>query len=121
MKIPQILYLKFYAHNTIIMPKYIFAYHGGKKPENPEEGARGREKWQAWINGLGDAVINPGTPLGKSKTISSSGVSDTDESNIMTGYAIVKADSMDNAIEIAKGDPFLEMGTVEVAEIMEME
>jgi len=45
------------------MPNYIIAYHGGKKPESPEEGAKQMEKWKAWVGGLGDAVVNPGTPL----------------------------------------------------------
>ncbi len=58
------------------MPDYIIAYHGGRKPESPEEGAKHMAKWKAWIGGLGDAVVNPATPLGKSKTVSSGGVSD---------------------------------------------
>ncbi len=80
------------------MPTYIIAYHGGKKPESPEAAANGKAKWQAWVSGLGDAVVNPGTPLGKSKTVSSTGVSDCDGSNSLTGYSIVKADSMDAAL-----------------------
>ena len=36
------------------------------------------------------------------------------------GYSIVKADSMDAAVELAKGCPYLEMGTIEVAEVKEM-
>jgi len=68
------------------MSNYIIAYHGGKKPESPEEGAKHMAKWQAWIEGLGDAVINPGTPLGKSKFLSSDGVSDGDGSNPWSGF-----------------------------------
>ena len=55
-----------------------------------------------------------------SKTVTSSGVSDADKSNRLTGYSTVKADSMDAALEMAKSCPFLEMGTLEVAEVMEM-
>ncbi len=102
------------------MPDYIIAYHGGKKPESPEEGAKQMAKWQAWVGGLGDAVVNPGTPLGKSKIVSSGGVSDDGGSNSLTGFSIVKADSMDAALEMAKECPFLDIGTLEVAEVMEM-
>ncbi len=102
------------------MSSYIFAYHGGKKPESPEEGAKGMAKWKAWIGGLGDAVVNPGTPLGMSKTVSSGGVSDDGGPNPLVGFSIVKADGMDAALEMAKGCPFLEMGTIEVAEVKEM-
>ncbi len=102
------------------MSNYIFAYHGGKKPESPEEGAKHMAKWKAWVDGLGDAVVNPGTPLGKSKTVSSDGVSDDGGPNSLTGFSIVKADSMDAALEMAKGCPYVDIGTIEVAEVKEM-
>ena len=102
------------------MSDYIIAYHGGRKPGSPEEGAAQMADWKAWIDGLGDAVVNPGTPLGKSTFVSSEGVSDNGLPNPLTGFSIVKADSMDAAMEIAKGCPFLDMGAIEVAEVMEM-
>ena len=103
------------------MSNYIFAYHGGKKPESPEAGAKLMAKWQAWIGGLGDAMVNTGTPLGMSKTVSSDGVSDDGGSNPLSGFSIVKADSMDAALEMAKVCPFLDLGgTLEVARVMKM-
>ncbi len=104
------------------MPDFIFAYHGGTKPESPEAGAELMSKWQAWIGDNGDAMVNPGSPLGMSKTVSAGGVADDGGSNPLTGYSIVKADSMEAVLEIAKGCPFLEMDTasIEVAEVKEM-
>ncbi len=102
------------------MPNYIIAYHGGEKPESPEEGARQRARWQAWMTGLGEAIVNPGTPLGKSMIVSRSGVAEDGGPNSLTGFSIVKAGNMDAALEIARECPFLEMGTIEVAEVMEM-
>ena len=98
---------------------FVFAYHGGKIPESPEEEAKHMAKFEAWVGGLGDAVVNPGHPLGKSKTVSSSGVSADGGSNSLVGFSIVKANSMDAALEMAKGYPHLEIGTVEVVEMME--
>ena len=102
------------------MPDYIIAYHGGRKPASPEEGAKLKAKWKAWVGGLGDAVVDPGTPLGKSRTVSSDGVSDDGGSNPLMGFSVVKADSMDAALEMAKACPHLEIGTLEVAEVMKM-
>ncbi len=102
------------------MPNYVFAYHGGKMPESPEEGAKHMAKFKAWVGGLGDAVVNPGAPFGMSKTLSSGGVTDGGGSNPLSGFSILKADSMDAALEMAKGCPHLEIGTVEVAEVKEM-
>ena len=102
------------------MPNYAFAYYGEPKFESPEEGSKHMAKWQAWAGGLGDAWVYPGNPFGKAKTVSSSGVSDDARSDRLTGFSMVKADSMDAAIQMVKGCPHLEYGTVDVAEAMEM-
>ena len=47
-------------------------------------------------------------------------VSDDGESEALTGFSIVEAESMDAALDMAKNCPFLEMGTLEVAEVMNM-
>lgn len=66
---------------------------------------------------LGDAVVNPGTPLGMSKTVSVDA-----GSNPMSVFSMVKADNMDAALDMAKGCPYLDMdtATIEVAKLMEM-
>jgi hypothetical protein len=103
------------------MPNYIIAYHGGRKPESPEEGAKQMAKWKDWVADLGDAAINPGTPLGKTRIVSSEGVSEDGGPNAMSGFSIVRADDMDAALEVAKVCPFLDTGgTLEVSQVMEM-
>jgi hypothetical protein len=104
----------------LIMPNFVIAYHGWIKSDHPEVEVENREKWQAWLDNLGDAVINPGTPLKNSKTVTSEGITDTDVSTFLTGFTTIKAENMDKALEIAKECPFLEVGTLEIAEIMEM-
>ena len=101
------------------MPKYVLAYLGGDKPSSPEEGAKNMAKWQAWIVGLGEAVVNPGMPLSGTQTVSQDGVSPS--SSTMSGFTIVEAGSIDAAIEMAKSSPFLETnGTIDVSEVMEI-
>jgi hypothetical protein len=102
------------------MSNYVFTYYSEPKFASPEEGGKYMAKWQAWVGNLGDALVNPGVPFGKSKTVSSSSVSDDAGSNRVTGFSIVKADSMDVAIKMAKGCPHLEHGTMGVHEAMEM-
>lgn len=101
------------------MPKFMIAYRGGREYETPEESQKGRERWMKWIDDLGDAVVNPGTPLLNSKTVTPSGVSDGDE-NRLTGFTTVNAESLKDVLEMAKKCPFLEVGTLEVAEMSEM-
>ena len=102
------------------MPEYVFAYHGGKRPESPEEGADFMARWRTWVGGLGTAVVNHGNPVGKSSTVSSSGVADDGGANPLAGFQLVQADNMDAAVEMTKGCPHLDHGTIEVAELMEM-
>ena len=102
------------------MPNYVFAYHGGKKPDSPEEGAKFMERWHAWVESLGAASVDPGNPVGMSKTVSASGVADDGGSNPLSGISVVAADSIDAAVNLAKGCPHLDHGTIEVAEMLKM-
>lgn len=103
------------------MPEFIIAYHGGDQPSSKQEGAAHMAKWQAWIKDIGDDVVNPGTPLGKSRIVSAQGVSDDGGDNPLNGYSIIKAADLDAALEIAKACPVLAInGTLEVAQLMKM-
>lgn len=104
------------------MPNYVFAYHGGGMPETPEEGQKVMAAWQAWYGGMSEALVDGGAPVGMSKTVTASGVDDNGGSNPLSGYTVVKADTIEAACEIAKGCPILEggNGTVEVAQVHEM-
>ena len=55
------------------MAKYLFVYHGGGKPSNPEDGKKAMDAWGAWFGSLGAAVIDGGNPVGKSSTVKSDG------------------------------------------------
>jgi hypothetical protein len=86
---------------------------------NPQDRAAHMARWKAWVDELGSAMVNPGTPLGQGKLVSSDGVSERGP-NALTGFSIVLADNMDAALAIAQRCPFLDIGTIEVAEAMEM-
>jgi hypothetical protein len=102
------------------MANYVFAYYGEPKFENPEQGAQYREKWQAWVANLGDALVDPAMPFGVPKKVSSGGVSDSSIMPRLSGFSVVNAESMDAAIDMAKRCPHLEHGTIDVAEALEM-
>lgn len=101
------------------MANYLFAFHTGPNPEAP--GPEVMAKWMAWFGTMGDAIVDGGAPVGQSSTVSSAGASEGGGANPVSGYTIVKADSLDAACELAKGCPALASGgSVEVAECMEM-
>ena len=104
------------------MNKYMIAYYGGDNPASKEEGMKHREEWQKWIQSLGDKVVNPGTPLPSSMLVTAESVEEDTNSQAMKGFAVVQAETMDAAVEIAKADPFLKNmgGTIRVSQMMEM-
>ncbi len=103
------------------MTKYIFAYHGGGAPETPEEQQKVMAAWMSWIQGHGGAFVDPGAPVGDNRLLTAEGVTVAGSDMNLTGYGFITADSMDAAIEIAKGCPILEDGgSVEIASVHEM-
>ena len=103
------------------MAKFLYVYHGGSAPSDEEESKKVMAAWMGWLEGMGDAVVDGGNPVGMSQTVHSGGVDGDGGANPASGYSIVQADSIDKATELAKGCPILDdNGSVEVAEIMEM-
>jgi len=102
------------------MPHYLFAYHGGKTPETPKETEIEIERWYSWFDSISDVVIDPGNPVGMSRTVSATGVHDNGGPNPLSGYTTIQTDSIDRAIELAKTCPIIGDGSIEVAEIHEV-
>ena len=105
------------------MPHYLLAYHGGSGiPESVEKQEQFRAEWERWFTDLGGANVDPGYPVGATRTVSGDGtVTDGGGANPVGGYSIIKADSMDAAVKLARGCPVLAIGgTVEVGETLPM-
>lgn len=102
------------------MAKFLFTYHGGKRPESKEEGERVMAQWGAWMGSLGAAMIDGGGPAGPSTTVTAKGVETNGGANPVSGYSMVEAASMDKAVTMAKGCPILDAGTVEITEVLSM-
>jgi len=94
------------------MADFVLLYSGGSRPESEAEQTAIMQAWGAWYDGLGSAVAdggNPFTPV--AKTIAGDGtISDGPVGTMATGYSIIKADSLNQAIEMAKGCPVLQGG-----------
>ena len=100
------------------MANYLLAYHGGGMPETEEARAKVMAAWGQWFGTLGPALVDGGNPVARTSTISPSGsVAEGGGANPVSGYSVIKADSMDAAVQMAKGCPLLESGgSIEVAE-----
>src|ERR1700723_529280 len=64
-----------------------------------------KAEWGKWFEALADKIVDAGNPFNDGgKAVEKSGVS-TIENYPATGYSIVKANSLDEAAELAKGCP----------------
>ena len=104
------------------MAKYLLAYHGGGMPETEEETARVMAAWGEWYGKLGDAIVDPGNPVGRWATVGSDGSTSAGGGAApVTGYTIVVADSMEAALELSQGCPILGAGgSIQVCETFEV-
>ncbi len=104
------------------MQDFMLAYHGGKIPETPEEGARTMAAWQAWYEEIGENVVHPGNPVGQSMTVSADGVADNGGANPLSGFTIIRAADIDAACAVAAKNPMVVdgSGSAEVAPLIEM-
>ena len=104
------------------MPKFIYAYHGGKAPESPEETEKVMAAWKNWFDSMGQAVLDGGGPTGDSKTVVNGRVDDNGGANPISGYSLIAADNHDTAVAMAKGCPMVVdgSGSIEVCEVHEM-
>ncbi len=103
------------------MANYLLVYHGGGEglPETEEGMAELMAAWQGWFGALGDAVVDGGNPVGPSHTLTTAGASEGGGANPATGYSIISASSMDDALEKSKGCPVLAGGgSIEVCQIV---
>ena len=103
------------------MNRYLITYLGGNQPSTPEEGKAHFARYREWLTSLGDKVLVPAAPLKNPTTVNPDGSVSDGSTTTMSGYTIVQADSQDEALEMAKACPFLEIGgSLEVSELMEM-
>jgi hypothetical protein len=101
------------------MAKFLFVYRGGNDAEAkmaPEQMQQVMQKWGAWI---GEAMqkgwmVDPGdalTPEGR--VVRGKVVKDgpfVESKEVVGGYSVVEAPTIDAATELAKGCPALEYG-----------
>jgi hypothetical protein len=103
------------------MKQFVLVYLGGTQPSNPEEASKHFEKYMKWMSSLGDSVVVPTIPLKDTNTVSPDGAVREGGSSAMSGFSIIKAGSMEDALSIAQSCPFLEIGgSLEVSEMMQM-
>ena len=111
------------------MSEYVFLYRGGEAGRSPERIQQSMQKWMAWFKELAENghVKDRGQPLeragklvnGKRKTVTDGPFAEAKD--LVGGYTLILAKDLDEAAELSKGCPILEVdGQVEVRPVMKL-
>jgi hypothetical protein len=94
------------------MANYLLLYSGGSMPQTETEQKAVMAEWETWFKNIGGALVDGGNPFTpQAKTITADGkVSDGSGGPMPSGYTILKANSLNEAVELAKGSPVLKGG-----------
>jgi hypothetical protein len=77
----------------------------------------GFQAWMNWGTKHASAIVEQGSPLGKTKRVGKDGI--TDIKNNMTGYVVVRAESHEAAAKMFENHPHFAIFPGDSVEIME--
>jgi hypothetical protein len=102
------------------MAKFIYLYRGPAPNLTPEEGSERTAAFGAWMEKVGAALVDVGSPFGASASVRDDGNEGT--TGDLIGYTIVEADDLATAQTLTDGLPFLSNGdgkcAVEIFELL---
>ncbi len=95
------------------MNDYVLLYSGGGgMPETEDAQKSALQDWETWMGKLGSALVDGGNPFtSAAKKIAADGsISDGPVDQMVTGYSVIKAESLEEAAALAKDCPVLKGG-----------
>ena len=99
------------------MSRYVLAFRGDPSRDAAPDA---EAAWGAWFAELGPTIVDVGTRVGQVQRLAAEQRGDGAE-EVLTGYLVVEATDIDDAVTLARGCPGLKSGvSVEVAETVPM-
>lgn len=105
------------------MPSFMMIYKGEATDTSDmteEQAADVMAKWGAWIEQVGESLVDVGSPFGSGASVVDDG--STAAATALSGYSIVSAPDLEEARALTKGHPYLSEGlgnySIEVFELM---
>jgi hypothetical protein len=85
------------------MGRFMFLHYGFETPTPEIE-----EAWGKWFASIADRMVDAGSPFKGGREVSHGGTKDLPLGmESLTGYTIISADSIEDAVKIAKGCPMI--------------
>ena len=99
------------------MEKFLIVFRGATigEAEGPQHQT---ENWNAWFDGLGEALVDRGALSHGSVEVPTRLIGPKLSSSALSGYAIIAASDFNHAVRLAEACPiFDEKGSVEIAHL----
>lgn len=100
------------------MPKFYMAYHEPTDVPDDKK-AEMQANYKAWIAKYSDVFEMPETPFKAQWTVDGDGHREGFKQPMM-GFCVINAPDAETALAIASENSFIQMGTIHLAELMEM-
>jgi hypothetical protein len=92
------------------MANFLLLYKGGGMPEGDDEKAKAMAAWGEWMKACGENLVDAGNPCSNSKHVDKDGEGDVSGEKV-SGYSVIKADSMEGAVKAASMVPLVVDGS----------
>jgi hypothetical protein len=92
------------------MTNYLLLYRGGGMPTSDDDRAKVMAAWGEWMKQCGENLVDAGNPCSNSKSVSKDSVGQV-SGDPVTGYSVIKANSMDDAVHAAQMVPLVVDGS----------
>ena len=112
------------------MSDFLFLFRGSNlQAHSPEQMQKTTQKWVAWFKDLGEkgVIKDPGNPLERSGKVVKGRSKDVHDGpyaeakDLINGYSLIDAGTIEQAVELSKGCPIFEDGgSVEVRPIRKL-
>jgi hypothetical protein len=94
------------------MPRFLVTYHGSNMPHDAESMVKARDAFMQWAGKAGPALVDPGAPIGASRTVSSEGTKDGLAGGPVNGWSVIEAADLNAAANLLADHPFIGRGGV---------
>ena len=93
-----------------VMTSYLVTYHGGGMPDTEEGRQQAMAAFGAWVGKVGDALSDPGAPLGPAMTVTAAPGCTPPADGPVAGYSVLRADDIESAVSLVRDHPFVARG-----------
>jgi hypothetical protein len=95
------------------MPSYVFTY---RQPKGQPLNMDAADAWYKWFDELGEHITLPGSAVATSREVGNVGGDQR-----ISGFTVISARDMDEAVQLAEGCPAIGQGFgLEVGELLEI-